>query len=273
MSISTVLWRLSTPIALGAIAMAIGCTSKQSSTSETILERPETEVTEVPTTPPPEVRTALQTTETTSPSSIEEPAPPAAELSPEPTSPPECESPQTQTDMNICAGIAFDRADEELNRIYQNVIPQLDVAQRDRLAEAQLAWIDFRDGDCTFAGSMYEGGSIQPLIVATCKETRTRQRTDDLQAYLDQRPLDAVSQSYEMADDRLNQVYQQLIDNVRDDRASQLQTAELAWIEFRDRACDFEAELAGDGSGQNCLTRITENRSDRLTEALAENTR
>ncbi len=257
---SKVVRRSSIPIILGAIVAAIGCTPEPS------LKPPTAEETvEAPTSPPPEVSAAPQTIE---------PAPPVTQTPPEtpiePATEPECESPQTQAEMNICAAISYQEADDELNRVYQNVTPLLTETQRDRLTDAQLAWIEFRDAECQFAGSLYEGGSIQPLIVAGCKEDLTQRRTDDLRAYLRQRPIAATSDSYEAADDRLNQVYQELLAEVSGDRVSQLETAELAWIEFRDRACDFEAEL-DNGERQNCTIRITQNRSDRLAEHLETN--
>ena len=48
------------------------------------------------------------------------------------------------------------------------------------LRDAQRAWIAFRDRACEVEGMRYEGGSIQPMIVAGCLERLTRARSEDL---------------------------------------------------------------------------------------------
>ena len=52
------------------------------------------------------------------------------------------------------------------------------------LIKAQKNWIAFRDSDCEFAISAYEGGSIQPLIKYTCLTEATQKRIEELENYL-----------------------------------------------------------------------------------------
>ncbi|GAA3871500.1 lysozyme inhibitor LprI family protein [Celeribacter arenosi] len=95
----------------------------------------------------------------------------------------DCDNAQTQTDMNICAGLALDAADAELNATYQDVMADLKTNQPGvalALRDAQRAWIPFRDAACHAEALRYEGGSIQPLIHASCLEKLTRQRTNDI---------------------------------------------------------------------------------------------
>ena len=46
-----------------------------------------------------------------------------------------------------------------------------------------------------------------------------------------------------------------------------LQTAELAWIEFRDANCAFEGTQAAGGEN-SCKIRITEQRTEELSELM-----
>ena len=105
-----------------------------------------------------------------------------------------CNDPQTQLDMNQCAGIDFQRADIELNRVWREAIAaarqddagiagtndrrQTEEAQ---LREAQRGWLVFRDAECTVEGYREaRGGSMEPLIYNGCRARLTRERTAQL---------------------------------------------------------------------------------------------
>ena len=53
------------------------------------------------------------------------------------------------------------------------------------LLEAQRAWIAFRDAHCRVDGYMARGGSLEPLLVSTCKTALTKARTAQLQELAD----------------------------------------------------------------------------------------
>lgn len=78
------------------------------------------------------------------------------------------------------------KADHELNLTYKQIEARLadDHAAKSRLIHAQRAWIAFRDAECTFQSSGDDGGSIAPMIVATCDTALTTDRTQQLKAYL-----------------------------------------------------------------------------------------
>ncbi|WP_420126371.1 lysozyme inhibitor LprI family protein [Longimicrobium sp.] len=97
---------------------------------------------------------------------------------------PSCEEPRTQTDMNICAGIAFQAADSVLNQVYPRVIAGLDSARVPLLREAQRQWIRLRDADCALEAAEFEGGSMQPMIHSFCRADRTRERVVYLRTLL-----------------------------------------------------------------------------------------
>lgn len=102
----------------------------------------------------------------------------------------DCENPQTQTAMNVCAQQAFRQADAMLNTEYKRAratMRQLDDAMPTgqkgaaiALRDAQRAWIKFRDLACAAEGWLFRGGSMEPLIVSTCMTSLTEQRTKDL---------------------------------------------------------------------------------------------
>ena len=105
----------------------------------------------------------------------------------------------TQMHMNHCSYLAYQAADGDLNLAYglardslkrndANVVetygelPEGYQSGVVTLRDAQRAWISFRDLSCQAEGQQYYGGSIRPLIENSCKESLTRQRTEQLRA-------------------------------------------------------------------------------------------
>jgi uncharacterized protein YecT (DUF1311 family) len=105
-----------------------------------------------------------------------------------------CRDPQAQLDMNMCAGIDFERADAALNAAWREAIAAARAADREidrqsdqrpteeaKLREAQRAWLLFRDAECTVEG--YEearGGSMEPMVYSGCRARLTRERIAQL---------------------------------------------------------------------------------------------
>lgn len=95
-----------------------------------------------------------------------------------------------QQGMNFCAARDFERADRALNVAWSKVreavaardadLPETLRGWPEALLAAQRAWIGYRDGHCTAEGFQFRGGTMEPLIVATCKARLTRQRTEEL---------------------------------------------------------------------------------------------
>lgn len=95
----------------------------------------------------------------------------------------ECDAAQTQLDMTQCAYEDFMAADAELNATYGRSMDRATAWGGDAavaLRAAQRAWVPFRDAACYAEGTLFEGGSIQPMIVQSCKADLTRRRTQDL---------------------------------------------------------------------------------------------
>jgi len=102
---------------------------------------------------------------------------------------PNCNNPQTQSEMNICASIAYQNADRKLNQVYRQLLPKLSASRKQKLISAQQAWIKFRDSSCEFERSAYERGSLAPMIYGFCLANVTEQRTKDLRRYLEDSDL------------------------------------------------------------------------------------
>jgi uncharacterized protein YecT (DUF1311 family) len=228
---------------------------------------PEAEDSAVASTPvvaestPTSVSTEADTAEPTEPA----PEPPASEpvaatpntANPAPPAPlpAECSNPLDQGTMNRCARAEYDQVDAELNQQYQTVKSRLSADKQAILTTAGQAWIEFRDANCEFVQMPFAGGSIQPMIYLGCLTQLSQDRIDELAAI-------PASLSYEVADQQLNQVYQDIQAILPEPEQEQLTTAQLAWLEYRDLHC------ALDGSSNACLALLTEFRTRQLQNQL-----
>lgn len=94
----------------------------------------------------------------------------------------DCTKAVAQQDMNACAAEEYRAADAELNAVWRDTMSWAGgVSLDDELRVAQRAWIAFRDAACGVEAAVWEGGSMAPLIHATCMTRLTRARIADLQ--------------------------------------------------------------------------------------------
>jgi len=94
-------------------------------------------------------------------------------------------SAQTQTAMNAQARADFKRADAELNKTYQSVLAKLPTAEKQKLKEAQRAWIASRDVEAARAAKEAEGGSMAPTLRYEKMTELTHERIKELKAMID----------------------------------------------------------------------------------------
>jgi uncharacterized protein YecT (DUF1311 family) len=102
----------------------------------------------------------------------------------------DCDKAETQADMNICAGRDFAAADADLNaqwKITRQVMAdwdrELSVDQRGAekaLLKGQRAWIDYRDGQCESEAFAARGGTLEPMLLMSCKAEISKVRTEEL---------------------------------------------------------------------------------------------
>ena len=90
---------------------------------------------------------------------------------------------QTMLDMKDEAGMKYKQADAEMTRIYKMARDTCDIAGKERLKKAQLAWIKYRDLCCEAEGAIYEGGSMSGLAYSNCMIEVTKERSGRLKAY------------------------------------------------------------------------------------------
>lgn len=95
-----------------------------------------------------------------------------------------CESPTTTVEMNICASQKYQATDRKLNRVYRQLQSKLNGKQKQRMTNAQLAWIKFRDTNCDYESGQFEGGTMASQVGTYCLATMTEKRTKELESYL-----------------------------------------------------------------------------------------
>ena len=100
-----------------------------------------------------------------------------------------CANPQTQFEMNQCAARDYRAADAVLNQTYQRLVAMLNDEEKSQLKTAQTAWLEYRDSNCEFVGDEFKGGSMRPLIYASCLADMTRKRTIELRNQIKERKL------------------------------------------------------------------------------------
>ncbi len=97
-----------------------------------------------------------------------------------------CANAQTTSEMRDCAGREYKQADEELNRVYRQLMAKLDdEGRKTALRTAQQAWIKYRDANCDFASYLNRGGTIEPVVRYNCMTGMTVARTKELREYLE----------------------------------------------------------------------------------------
>lgn len=86
----------------------------------------------------------------------------------------DCDQPQNVSEANAC----LQRSDKDLNQTYQSLISTLSLQNRQKLVEAERAWLKFRDTHCSF--SVRDTGlntSMGRQFYSSCLDNLTRERT------------------------------------------------------------------------------------------------
>lgn len=105
-----------------------------------------------------------------------------------------CADPMVQQEMNWCAYQDFLAADALLNAQWKRTAKVMKLRDENfestwdnrqgyfaTLLAAQRAWITFRDAHCRSEGYDARGGSLESLLVSSCKAHLTRIRTAQLE--------------------------------------------------------------------------------------------
>ncbi|MEL7501346.1 MAG: lysozyme inhibitor LprI family protein [Cyanobacteria bacterium J06554_6] len=260
MRVSTYQW-LGCLAGLVAIATACNASKVPESSTEKDTEKSAEVVPE--TTPDAPTAAAPSNSPPTGPTDAVEipegsdPIPPTDQPSPVSAEKQDCGQLATQSEINACARANYEVSDRSLNQVYQTLRGRLSASDKAKLTTAEQAWIDFRDAQCDFERSRFEGGSIAPLILSSCLEQITDQRIAEL------RSQDGATESYEAADAQLNQSYQDLRAVMDEDVWPRFQAVQVDWLAYRDANCEYEA-TATLYSEEQCLARMTARRTEQL---------
>jgi uncharacterized protein YecT (DUF1311 family) len=98
-----------------------------------------------------------------------------------------CSNPTSNIEYKFCAYQDYRAADKRLNQVYQQITASLSGEEKQRLVEAQLAWIKFRDANCNFEVYRSLGGTGYGGFLSNCLERMTKARTVELQMWYAER--------------------------------------------------------------------------------------
>jgi uncharacterized protein YecT (DUF1311 family) len=92
-----------------------------------------------------------------------------------------CDSGVTRT-MKLCASYDLHAQDLRLNAVYKTALSEArESGHQNSLIASQRAWLTYRDAVCEYEGKKTaDGGSMEGLIIISCKETLTKERADRL---------------------------------------------------------------------------------------------
>ena len=97
---------------------------------------------------------------------------------------PNCDQPNTNVEFKVCMGLRYELADKRLNEVYKQLIAKLGKEEKALLSESQLGWIKQRDNTCEFEVYGNRAGSGFRGFLNGCLERSTKQRTAELEKYL-----------------------------------------------------------------------------------------
>lgn len=89
---------------------------------------------------------------------------------------------QGSPQLMACAERRYKEAAAELKRVRDELYADLEPRPRVKLRAAERLWLRYRKSNCAAEASIYEGGTIQPLIELRCMARVTRERAAELKA-------------------------------------------------------------------------------------------
>ena len=88
----------------------------------------------------------------------------------------------TSPQQMACAEREFKAASDQLKRARAKLYEDLEPRSRVKFRAAERLWLRYRKSNCDAEASIYEGGTIQPLIELRCMARVTRERAAELQS-------------------------------------------------------------------------------------------
>lgn len=87
---------------------------------------------------------------------------------------------QTQLELTSRAADELNAAEVRMKAVYDGLAAHYGADSRDRLENAQDAWEQYRDKQCTFENKGTEGGTIHQMLIYKCLKSRTDRRIAEL---------------------------------------------------------------------------------------------
>lgn len=94
--------------------------------------------------------------------------------------PASCETQATTVEMVECADWHFAVADRWLNQEFKATVSALEPTPKEKLREAQKAWLKFRDAQCAAERDAAEGGTMASILEIDCRAALTQERARTL---------------------------------------------------------------------------------------------
>lgn len=91
---------------------------------------------------------------------------------------------QRSQQLMACAERKFREAAAGLKRVRDELYADLEPRSRTKFRAAERAWLGYRKTNCDAEASIYEGGTIQPLIQLRCSTRLTLERAVELKAQI-----------------------------------------------------------------------------------------
>ncbi|AOR64822.1 lysozyme inhibitor LprI family protein [Pectobacterium wasabiae] len=97
----------------------------------------------------------------------------------------DCNNANTQLDMSQCADQTYKKVDDELNKLYQDIVKRTVIEEHKALLKsAQRRWISYRDADCEFQTFPTTGGSVHGMLYSQCLTQKTAARVKEFKSML-----------------------------------------------------------------------------------------
>lgn len=90
-----------------------------------------------------------------------------------------------QLDMDDCAALKKDKAELEMQEVYEKLNRKISPEGRQKLKDAEKAWAEYRKKQCAFDTMGTLGGSVHPMILSYCYENYAVKHGEDLEYQLD----------------------------------------------------------------------------------------
>jgi uncharacterized protein YecT (DUF1311 family) len=149
------------------------------------------------------------------------------------------------------------QADQELNTSYRQAMNQLPPASREKLRNAQRAWLAFVEKNSAALRLAARSLGLSTQICEQTEVSEVENRSRDFIYSQESSEPEAVQGRFEEVDAYLNRIYERCLSSLAPDAKAGLREAQRAWLVYRTANRPF---------GINLVTGLTLRRIDQLIE-------